>query len=99
MTYSPVLFSYKLGAHLVHVEGIVLGQHLLQRISHTGKFQLVWGLAVDVITQYFGSSLALDHIHRPNGDPANASQPLEIRFVNVLERLNTKASITEVVLT
>lgn len=76
------------GAHLVHVESIVLGQHLFQGISHAGELQLVWTLAVDVITQNLCSSLALDHIHRSNGDPANASQPLEIRLVNVLMRSN-----------
>ena len=64
------------GAHLVHIDGIVLGQHLFQRIRHTGKFQRVWRLAVNVVTQDLRSSLALDHIHRPNGDPANTSQPL-----------------------
>ena len=66
------------GAHLVHVDGVVLGQHLLQGIRHTGELQRVWRLAVEVITQYLCSSLTLDHIHRPNGDPTNASQPLEI---------------------
>lgn len=49
------------GAHLVHGEGIVLGQHLFQGISHTGEFQLVWRLTVDVVTQYLCSSLALEH--------------------------------------
>lgn len=82
------------GAHLVHVEGIALGQHLFQGIRHTGELQLVRRLAVDVVTQYLCSSLALDHIHRPNGNPADASQPLEVRFVNVLVRSNTKASLT-----
>lgn len=72
------------GAHLVHVDGVVLGQHLFQGIRHAGEFQRVWRLAVDVITQHLCSSLALDRFHRPNGDPANALQPLEIRLVNIL---------------
>lgn len=64
--------------HLVHVEGVALGQHLLQRISHTGELKLVWRLAIDVVAQDLCSSLTLDHIQRPDGDPANASHPLEI---------------------
>ena len=72
------------GAHLVHVDGIVLGQHLFQGIRYTGELQRIWRLAVDVITQYLCSSLTLDHFQRPNGDPANALQPLEIGLVNIL---------------
>lgn len=72
------LGSLRYRPHLVHVEGIALGQHLLQRVSHTGELELVWRLAVDVVTQDLCGPLALDHIQRPDGDPADASQPLEI---------------------
>ena len=77
----------KLGAaeaHLVHGDGVVLGQHLFQGIGHTGKLKFVRRLAVDVVAQYLSSSLALDHVQRPNGDPADAFHPLEIRLVYIL---------------
>lgn len=83
----------KIGTYLVHVDGIVLGQHLFQRISHAGELELVWRLAVDVVTQYLCCSLALDHIQRSNGDPTNAFQPLEIGLINVLVGENTKANM------
>lgn len=72
------------GTHLIHGDGIVLGQHLFQRICHTGKLQLVWRLAVDIVTQYLCCSLAFFHIQRPYGDPANASHPLEVCFIDIL---------------
>ena len=75
--HSTLLYL-SMGPHLVHVEGIALGQHLLQRISHTGELELVGRLAVDVVAQDLCGSLALDHIQRPDGDPSNASHPLEI---------------------
>lgn len=78
MVYNSALFFPRLDPHLVHVEGVALGQHLLQRISHTGELKLVWRLAIDVVAQDLCSSLTLDHIQRPDGNPANASHPLEI---------------------
>lgn len=72
------------GAHLVHVDGVVLGQHLLQGIRHTGELQRVWRPCRGYHSGIFCSSLTLDHTSRPNGDPANAPQPLEIGLVNIL---------------
>ena len=46
--------------HLTHVYSIVLCQHLLWGISYAGKFQCIWTLAVDVVTQYLSGPLGGD---------------------------------------
>lgn len=81
---SPTFVLWILKPHLVHSNGIILGQHLFQRISYTGKFEFVWRLAIDFVTQYFSCSFAFFHIQRANGSPADASHPLEIWLVHIL---------------
>lgn len=75
--------------HLVHVDCIILGQHLLQGVGDTGEFQCVRTLAVDVVTQDLCGPLGFDNFQGANGDPANAFHPFKVCLVQIL-RSNRK---------
>lgn len=64
--------------HLTHVYGIILCQHLLWGISYAGKFQCIWTLAVDVVTQYLSGPLGFNYVEGANWNPANAFQPFKV---------------------
>lgn len=70
--------------HLVHDVCVLLGQHHLQGIRDTGELDGVRMLAVNFVTQDLPCSLGLLNFQGTNWDPANAPQPLKVRFVAVL---------------
>lgn len=72
-------------AYITELQSIDLGLHDIWCVSYAGELQLIRTCAVQPVVQDFLGFLGFNYIHRTFCQPANASQPLQVRLVHVLQ--------------
>lgn len=73
------------GAYITELHGVGLGQDNVWGVGDAGELQLLRPRAVQAVVEDLLGLLGFDHIHRPFCQPANASQPFQVRLVHVLQ--------------
>lgn len=70
--------------HITPILGICLCQNYVHGIRNAGELVSVWRLAIFLLTDDFWSPLVLFRFQRTQGTPSDSSQPLKVRFIQIL---------------